>query len=178
MTDLTELNKEMLENEKELRELELEKYRKREEEMRKNYLDKLETIERIRPDLHFRTEIDTHYIFWNYIYFYLYNAGGEASSIVMNVFLKNSVTNQGTNMTKRTFTNVSRMRQVSFKWLRAKHFKDYDLLVLEISTRDIQQREYRGHWQFNRQDNVWIKIDLNERNTFGLNSGSISNFIT
>lgn len=175
ITNLTELNKEMLENEKELRELEEEKFRIREEELRSNYIDKYESVERIRPDFHFRTEVDSYLLVFNFIYFYLYNTGGDASSIVVNVSLRKSYNNESTSVTSKTFYNVGRMKQLSFKWLRAKHFKDYDQVVVEVSSRDLQHREYHGHWSFARKDNVWIKIDTSERNVLG--NGNNGKFI-
>lgn len=167
MEDLTELNKEMLENEKELREIEQQKAKKREQELQNNYIDKIERVERIRPDIHFRTEVDTYMLVFNYIYVYLYNTGGDASSITINVSLKNSSTYETTRPVTKTFFNVGRMRQTSFRYLRAKHYTNYDQVIIEASIRDVQHREYYGHWIFQRTDNVWLRIDANERNLLG-----------
>jgi|GEM_PF-6454193 hypothetical protein len=159
---ISEQNVEMLETEKELNKLEEIKWQKRTEELEQHSVEKNMAINRIKPNLHFMLEEGSYIVVFTHLYLNLYNNGGDAKAITINIHFINSYHNTSTMLTS-TCRHLDSLQRHSIRLGRAKNYNYYDMVAIEILVKDVEQREYHANLKYNKVISTWCGIPLNER---------------
>jgi hypothetical protein len=160
---ISKINEKMLDEEKELRKIEEEKKLEREAETLRQTQIIQATLNRYKPFLQFRLYEDMQNLFWKYTYVHIHNGGGDATTIQFLITFENTSTNQFRTF-EQSFSNIGRNKHVTFQTGRTKHLIGFNKVTVKVSAWDINQINYTSHLWWERNNDIWNRIDFVENN--------------
>jgi hypothetical protein len=155
-------NKEMLENEKRLREIEEQKIQFRNQQLTELLHQQQRVIDNYKPALQFYLENEG--IFFIDLKFVIHNSGGEATSIKLAILFSDS---SGIHQPRRFNKVLSDLRRGHEKWFhitRSKKLKMYDRITIRADVWDVNQNHYSGTWIYTKELNRWFDIEIEGQN--------------
>ncbi len=125
--------------------------------------ERLQEKQKKMPVLFIRIDKQSYVIFWTHLWIYFYNKGGDAKNISIRITFININTGRNKNITK-SFKEIKRSDHIKIDCGNIRDYDNYDSINAEIVTvRDIYDNEYYGEAVFNKVDETWKKISLQER---------------
>ena len=165
---LTMKSEEEAKERKKQMELEEERTRKEEERLRMLKAEQEQRaqeisnqIERIKPRIFVQIIQKSYVLFWEHYWLNFVNLGGDGSDMKITSSIFNSGTNLGARLDRR-FEAINREQQQSFDCGNIENFRAFDVVRVNLSIRDGENRKYVGYVDFSKADGEWQEISLTE----------------
>ncbi len=157
---LSQLTGEIVQTEKELKQIEENKIRQREADLRRQEQETRNEKERYKPKIYLMLIQEISIINMHQMV-KVYNGGGDASALRLNIEFRNPATGK---IRKHSFSSstLKRSFEVKFETNRISHLLGFDNMLVELFVWDANQREYRNNSTWARKEYEWILLEAGD----------------